>query len=54
MLVAILLVKRRMAKARFMEPNGTGWEFEFALMVASLALAFTGAGSIALDGVLGL
>lgn len=54
MLVAILLVKRRMAKARFMEPNGTGWEFEFALMIASITLVFTGAGSIALDRVFGL
>lgn len=54
MLTAILLVKRRMMKARFMEPNGSGWEFEFALMVASLALVLTGAGTIALDRVLGL
>lgn len=54
MLVAILLVKRRMAKARFMEPNGTGWEFEFALMIAAITLVFTGAGSIALDRVIGL
>lgn len=54
MLVAIRLVKRNMAKARFMEPNGTGWEFEFALMVAALALVLTGAGSIALDRVVGL
>lgn len=54
MLVAILLVKRGMAKAHFMEPNGTGWEFEFALMFAALALVFTGAGAIALDRVFGL
>ncbi len=54
MLVAIGLVKRNMAKARFMEQNGTGWEFEFALMVAALALVFAGAGSIALDRVVGL
>ncbi len=37
-----------------LEPNGTGWEFEFALMVAASALVFTGAGSIALDRVFGL
>lgn len=48
MLVAILLVKRGMAKKRFMEPDGTGWEFEFALLVAALALLFTGPGAIAL------
>lgn len=54
MLVAIVLVKRRMMKARFMEPNGTGWEFEFALMIASITLVLTGAGSIALDRAFGL
>jgi len=54
MLVAIVLVKRRMAKKRFMEPDGTGWEFEFALMIAALALVFTGAGRIALDRIIGL
>jgi len=48
MLVAIQLVKRGMAKARFMEPNGSGWEFEFALLTAALALLFAGPGSIAL------
>ncbi len=39
-----------------LEPNGTGWEFEFefALMVAASALVFTGAGTIALDRVFGL
>ncbi|MGH2372718.1 MAG: DoxX family protein [bacterium] len=54
MLVAIQLVKRRMMHARFMDVNGTGWEFEFALMVQALALVFTGAGHIALDRILGL
>jgi putative oxidoreductase len=54
MLVAIVLVKQRMAKKRFMERDGTGWEFEFALLVAALALVFTGAGSISLDRAFGL
>lgn len=54
MLMAIVLVKRGLMKARFMEQNGTGWEFEFALMVQALALVFTGAGSIALDQIVGL
>ncbi len=54
MLVAIVLVKRGMAKKRFMEPDGTGWGFEFALMIAALALIFTGAGNIALDRIVGL
>jgi len=53
MLVAIVLVKRGMAKARFMDPSGSGWEFEFALLVAALALVFTGPGSLALDTILG-
>ena len=54
MLVAIRLVKIGMANARFSEQDGTGWEFEFILMVVALALLFTGAGSIALDPLLGL
>lgn len=54
MLMAIVLVKRGMMKARFMEPTGMGWEFEFALMVGALALLFTGAGSISLDRIIGL
>lgn len=41
-------------KAAFMDPSGTGWEFEFALMAQALALVFTGAGRIALDRLVGL
>jgi putative oxidoreductase len=52
MLVAIYLVKLRMMKAGFSGQNG--WEFEFALLVGSLALLFTGAGSISLDAAVGL
>ena len=52
MLVAIQLVKRKMQKAGFMDQKG-GWEFEFALMAAALALLFTGAGSIGLDRFIG-
>jgi len=47
MLVAIYLVKVRMMKAPFSGQNG--WDFEFALMVGSIALLFTGAGAYALD-----
>ncbi|MDR7487790.1 MAG: DoxX family protein [Armatimonadota bacterium] len=54
MLVAITLVKRGMAKKRFMEADGTGWELEFALLVAALALVLAGAGRIALDPMVGL
>ena len=53
MLVAIILVKRRMQNVAFMDQKG-GWEFEFALMVAALALILTGAGRIGLDRMLGL
>lgn len=54
MLVAIRLVKMNMAHKKFSEQDGTGWEFEFILAIASLALIFTGAGTLALDAVLGL
>lgn len=53
MLVAIWLVKIRMAKAPFVGGQTSGWEFEFALLAGSLALIFTGAGSLALDPVVG-
>ena len=51
MLMAILLVVR---KKGFTTSQGAGWEFEFTLGAAALALAFTGAGSIALDPALGM
>lgn len=55
MLVATLLVRRRMMKDSFGPKDGKiGWEFEFILMAAALALLFTGAGNIALDPVVGL
>lgn len=53
MLGAIRLVKRGMARKRFMEPDGTGWEFEYALLVAALALIFTGAGAYSADRLIG-
>jgi putative oxidoreductase len=53
MLVAIQLVKRGMAKKRFMEGDGTGWEFEYALLVAALALVFTGPGAFSVDRLIG-
>lgn len=49
MLVAIKSVKVDMAKAKF----SGGWEFEFILGVAALALAFTGAGALSIDAGLG-
>lgn len=52
MIVAITRVKRGMAKSAFMDPKG-GWEFEFALLAQALALVFTGAGSLALDPIVG-
>jgi putative oxidoreductase len=52
MLVAILLVVRK--HKGFTTTGGAGWEFEFILGAAALALALTGAGSIALDPALGM
>src|SRR5262245_38526331 len=40
MLVAIYLARIRMMKSRFAGGDGVGWEFEFALLVGSLALVF--------------
>ena len=55
MLVAIVSVRIRMAKAPFASTQQvTGWEFEFALLGASVALVFTGAGRYGLDRFLGL
>jgi putative oxidoreductase len=51
MLIAIVYVKFRMAKAKFTGQGG--WELEFSLAVATLALVFTGAGAYALDPGLG-
>ncbi len=54
MLVAILVAKRGFMKVGFMAQQTTGWEFDFALLAGALALLFTGAGSLALDPVVGL
>ncbi len=54
MAVAILLVKRQMMNAAFMDQKAQGWEFEFALLAQAFALLFTGAGSISLDYALGI
>lgn len=52
MLVAIYKAKIGMMKSGFSGQNG--WEFEFALVVGSLALLFIGAGEYALDAKFGL
>ena len=54
MIVATLLVRIGMAKSPFSGGQGIGWEFEFILGVAALALLFTGAGSFGLDAIVGL
>jgi len=54
MLVIILHVKGRVMKTGFMAQQTTGWELDFAVLVGALALLLTGAGSIALDPVVGL
>jgi uncharacterized membrane protein YphA (DoxX/SURF4 family) len=41
-------------KIGFTAQQATGWEFDFHLLGIYLALIFTGAGSIALDGLVGL
>jgi len=41
-------------KVGFSAQQATGWEFDFSLMAISLALLFTGAGTIALDPLVGL
>lgn len=54
MLVAAFVAKRGFMKVGFMAQQTTGWEFDFALLAGALALLFIGAGSLALDPVVGL
>lgn len=54
MLVAAFVAKRGFMKVPFVAQQATGWELDFILLAASLALLFLGAGSIALDPLLGL
>jgi len=54
MLVAIFAAKRGFMKTPFMAQQATGWEFDFALLGISLALFVMGAGSLALDPLVGL
>lgn len=53
MLVAIARAKLPRG-VKFTENDKTGWELDFILGAAALALLFTGAGSIALDPLLGI
>jgi len=53
-LVAIVRARRPMGASFGPSQSGVGWEFEFILMAAALTLLFTGAGSIALDPLVGL
>ncbi len=54
MFVATFVAKRRVLKIGFSAQQATGWEFDFAMLAGALALLFTGAGSLALDPVVGL
>lgn len=54
MLVAIFAAKIRVMKIGFTAQQATGWEFDFVLLAIALALVFTGAGSLALDPLIGL
>jgi putative oxidoreductase len=54
MLVAIVQVRIGLAKAPFAStPQAPGWEYEFVLLGASLALVFTGAGRLSIDALFG-
>jgi putative oxidoreductase len=54
MLVAILGVKIGMAHAPFTSTRQTpGWEFEFILLAAALALVFLGSGKYGIDAAFG-
>jgi len=52
MFVAITKAKIGMMKVPFSGQNG--WDFEFALLSAGLALMFTGAGDVSLDALFGI
>jgi putative oxidoreductase len=52
MLVALVTV--RIPKAPFVSGQQSGWDFEFLLLAAALALVVTGAGRFAVDRYLGL
>src|SRR5579859_2052952 len=52
MIMAIWLARIGMMKSKFSGGNGIGWEFEFVLLIGSLALFFTGAGTYSLDALL--
>jgi uncharacterized membrane protein YphA (DoxX/SURF4 family) len=54
MIVATRFVRIGMGKSPFSGGQGIGWEFEFILGIAALALLFTGAGSLSLDARIGL
>lgn len=54
MTVAIVAARIGMMKSPFSGGQGIGWEFEFALAGIALGLLFIGAGSIALDPIVGL
>ena len=54
MFVATRWVRIGMGKSPFAGGQGIGWEFEFILGTAALALLFTGAGSLALDRLFGM
>jgi putative oxidoreductase len=52
MLVALLTL--RIGKAPFTSGGqGAGWDFEFILLIAALALVFTGAGRLGIDPYIG-
>ncbi len=54
MVVAITKAKIGMMKVPFIAKEATGWEFDFSLLGATLALFFVGPGNLAFHFGLGL
>lgn len=51
-MIGAIAFKMRMMKVPFAAQDKTGWEFDFILLAACIALFFFGAGSIGLDRVI--
>lgn len=51
-MVGAIVLKMRMMKVSFATQGKTGWEFDFIILAACIALFFYGAGNIGLDRVI--
>lgn len=54
MMVAIVTVKRSMAKSPFTSGMSAGWDFELMLLATALAVVFLGSGPLGIDRYIGL